>query len=94
MPLSPQDMTAPKITTTDGQKYLHPYQEAAKAEARLAQDVAPGFDEFLVLRYKATNVEPYPFDWVNLKSTELDYAAILTRISREYSRRFGNGKVL
>lgn len=83
-----------KITTTDGQKYLHPYQEAAKAEARLAQDVAPGFDEFLVLRYKATNVEPYPFAWVNLKNTELDYAAILTRISREYTRRFGNGKVL
>ena len=83
-----------QITTTDGRKNIHPYQEAAKAEARLVQDVASGFDEFLVIRYKATNIEPYPFEWVNLKSTELDYAAILTRISREYTRRFGNGKVL
>jgi len=82
-----------KETTTDGRKNYHPYQEAAKAEARLRQDVARGFDEFLVLRYRATNVEPYPFEWVDLKSTELDYAAILTRISREYTRRFGNGKV-
>lgn len=79
-----------KPTTTDGRKNHHPYQEAANAEARLRKDVAGGFDEFLVLRYRATNVEPYPFDWVDLRSTELDYAAILTRISREYTRRFGD----
>jgi hypothetical protein len=79
-----------KITTTDGRKNLHPYREAAKAEARLAHDVASGFNEFLVLRYRATNLEPYPFEWVDLKNTELDYAAILTRISREYTRRFGD----
>lgn len=84
---------ADKVTTTDGRKNRHPYQEAAQAEARLRQEVQPKFDEFLVLRYRATNVEPYPFEWVDLKGTELDYAAILTRISREYSRRFGNGKV-
>jgi hypothetical protein len=42
----------------------------------------------LVLRYRASNAEPYPFEWVDLKSTELDYAAILTRIYREYDRRF------
>jgi hypothetical protein len=48
----------------------------------------PSFDEFLVLRYRATNAEPYPFSWADLKATELDYGAILTRISREYDRRF------
>lgn len=45
-------------------------------------------DEFLILRYRATNAEPYPFSWVDLKATELDYGAILTRISHEYDRRF------
>jgi hypothetical protein len=79
---------AEKVTITDGRKNRHPYQEAAQAEARLRQEVQPKFDEFLVLRYRATNIEPYPFEWVDLKGTELDYAAILTRVSREYSRRF------
>jgi hypothetical protein len=77
---------------TDGRKHPHPSREAAQAEARLRQEVQPKFDEFLVLRYRATNIEPYPFEWVDLKGTELDYAAILTRLSREYSRRFSNGK--
>ena len=71
----------------------HPFQEAPEAEARLREAVAPKFDEFLVLRYRVTNVEPYRFEWVDFKATELDYGAILTRISREYTRRFANGKV-
>jgi hypothetical protein len=81
-----------KVTVTDGRKNRHPSREAPEAEARLRHDVEPKFDEFLVLRYRATNMEPYPFEWVDLSSTELDYAAILTRISREYSHRFSNGK--
>jgi hypothetical protein len=81
------------VTPTDGRKNRHPYQEAPEAEARLMGEVASRFDEFLVLRYRATNVEPYPFEWVDLKATELDYGAILTRISREYTRRFSNGEV-
>jgi hypothetical protein len=81
------------VTPTDGRKNRHPYQEAAEAEARLIEEVKPKFDEFLVLRYRATNVEPYPFEWVDFKATELDYGAILTRISREYTRRFANGNV-
>jgi hypothetical protein len=44
--------------------------------------------------YRATNVELYPFEWVDLKATELDYGAILMRISREYTRRFANGRAL
>ena len=50
----------------------------------------PSFDEFLILRYRATNAEPYDFEWVDLPATVLDYGAILTRISREYDRRFRN----
>ncbi len=74
--------------TTDGKKHKHPCQEAADAEDRLVAQAKPPFDEFLILRYRATNAEPYEFEWVDLAGTELDYGAILTRISREYDRRF------
>jgi len=73
---------------TDGKKHKHPYQEAQEAEARLVAEAKPHFDEFLILRYRATNVDPFPFEWVDTRATELDYGAILTRISREYDRRF------
>jgi hypothetical protein len=76
---------------TDGKRYTHPLEEAQEAERRLVAKAAPSYEHFLVLRYRASNVEPYPFEWVDLKSTELDYAAILTRICREYDRRFRNG---
>ena len=58
------------------------------AERRLVDQAQPSLSEFLVLRYRATNIEPYPFEWTDLKATELDNGAILTRISREYDRRF------
>jgi hypothetical protein len=74
---------------TDGEKYLHPNQEATEAEARLSAEVTPKFDEFIFLRYKATNDPPYPFEWVNFIETFQDYGAALTRISRTYDTRFG-----
>ena len=64
---------ADRAFTTDGKKHKHPYQEAAAAEARLAADAKPHFDEFLFLRYRATNIEPYRFEWVDYRATELDY---------------------
>jgi hypothetical protein len=77
---------------TDGTSaYRHPIQEASEAESRLLSRARPSFDEFLILRFRASNQAPYPFEWVNLKATRLDYGAILTRISREYDRRFRNG---
>lgn len=77
---------------TDGTaSYRHPAQEAPAAESRLLIQAKPSFDEFLVLRFKASNQLPYKFEWLDLRSTELDYGAILTRISREYDRRFRNG---
>jgi hypothetical protein len=66
----------------------HPIAEAAEAEKRLLVHAKPAFDEFIVLRYSATNEPPYPFAWVDKRATELDYAAALTRISSEYERRF------
>lgn len=73
-------------TGTDG--FLHPSQEAPEAERRLLTEAAPVFDEFLILRYRATNAAPFPFAWVNFKATRLDYAAALTRISARYQQRF------
>jgi hypothetical protein len=74
---------------TDGGRYLHPIQEAAEAEARLVSETKPKFDEFVFLRYKASNEPPFPFEWVNYIETFQDYSAALTRISREYDTRFG-----
>jgi hypothetical protein len=77
---------------TDGTaSYRHPVQEASEAESRLLINAKPKFDEFLILRFRASNRAPYPFEWLDLNGTSLDYGAILTRISREYNRRFRNG---
>jgi hypothetical protein len=71
---------------TDGKKYKHPVQEAAEAERRLLLRAAPSFDEFLVLRFRASNyANPgYDFAWVDENATKLDYGAILARISQRY----------
>jgi hypothetical protein len=74
--------------TTGRQGFLHPCQEAAEAERRLRSTAAPEFDEFLILRFKATNTPPYLFEWVNYNETRLDYAAALSRISARYQQRF------
>jgi hypothetical protein len=73
---------------TDGKKYKHPIQEAVQAEQRLNDKARSAFDEFQVLRFRATNAKPYPFEWVDLSITELEYSALLMRVSREYERRF------
>jgi hypothetical protein len=73
---------------TDGKKYKHPIQEAAQAEQRLNDKARRAFDEFQILRFRATNARPFPFEWVDLVTTEMEYSALLTRISREYDRRF------
>jgi hypothetical protein len=74
--------------TTGRDGYLHPYQEAAKAQSRLEADAKPHFDEFLFVRFKATNAPPFPFEWVDLRGLRLDYGAVLARISEKYEKRF------
>lgn len=72
---------------TDGRKYKHPIQEAEQARHRLSE-TAKLYDEFLILRFKARNQEPYAFEWVNERDTRQDYTAALQRISIEYQHRF------
>lgn len=73
---------------TDGRKHKHPIQEAAQAERRLLDLARPAFDEFLLLRFQATNMPPYPFSWIDENEIQVEYAAALARISREYQSRF------
>lgn len=73
-------------TGTKGKK--HPIQEANEAEKRLMAKVAPVFDEFMILRFRAWNEPPYRFEWINETQTQMDYGAVLTRIIRKYDVRF------
>ncbi len=73
---------------TDGKKYKHPVQEAAQAELRLNEKARSAFDEFQLLRFRATNAKPFLFEWLNLEQTTMEYSSVLTRVSREYDRRF------
>jgi hypothetical protein len=77
-----------KVWRTDGRQYKHPIQEAAEAERRLIAEARGPFDEFLIFRFRARNEPPFPFSWVDRNATQLDYGAALTRILREYDRRF------
>jgi hypothetical protein len=74
--------------TTGHGGYQHPIQEAPEAERRLLAEAVPGFDEFIMLRYKATNEPPFAFEWVDYDGTRQDHGAALARISREYQKRF------
>ena len=74
--------------TTGRNGFLHPCQEAPEAERRLVALAAPEFDEFLILRFQATNAPPYPFAWMDYESTRLDYAAAISRIGARYQQRF------
>lgn len=77
---------------TDGtSKAKHPSQEAPEAIRRPEHLAKPAFDEFLILKFAATNIEPFPFKWIDEQRTLLEYSALLTRVSRLYDQRFGAG---
>lgn len=73
--------------TTGKGGYLHPIQEAADAEHRLLESASPSYNEFLVLKFRATNKRPFPFEWVDFDETRLNYAAALARISSAFQQR-------
>jgi hypothetical protein len=77
-----------KVWPTGVAGHPHPIAEAAKAEQRLLDGVAPDFDEFLFLRFRAINEPPYPFEWVDEQRTRQDYGAVLIRVLRKYEARF------
>jgi hypothetical protein len=68
-------------------KHLHPIQEAGKVAAKLGE-IRDKLDELLVLRFEATNMEPYPFSWVDPQETTRDYSSVLVRLSSQFDQRF------
>lgn len=65
-----------------------PVTEAKEAKNRIERFVGPNYDELLFFDYRATNVDPFPFDWVNEAATRNAYAAALQRIAQVYDTRF------
>lgn len=74
-------------TSTGRGKHLHPAQEASKAIAKL-DEIRDKLDELLVLRFDATNMEPYPFSWVDAQEANRDYSSVLVRLSSQFDQRF------
>jgi len=66
------------------QEIQRPNPEAAQAEQGLKDKAQSAFDEFQILRFRATNAKPFPFAWVDLSRTEMEYSvspnACLARI--------------
>jgi hypothetical protein len=73
---------------TNGRNHKHPIQEAPDAIERLRRDAEPHFDFFLVLPFAATNIDPFPFQWINPPAVAADYGSFLARIVREFDHRF------
>ena len=63
-------------------------QEPVTVIAKLREHLLGRYDELLVLRFRATNQSPFPFEWFDTSQIELDYGAALTRIGELYQRRF------
>lgn len=77
-----------QLTMTDGRGATrHPIQEAASAESTL-NDAWPLYDHHLLVRYKATNQAPYPFEFVSETTLKSEYGALLARLAGEYEARF------
>jgi hypothetical protein len=65
-----------------------PITESRKAQQRLQEGAADAFDEFLVLPFGVTNVDPFPFEWTERRDTEQHYNSVILRISNLYDTRF------
>lgn len=65
-----------------------PQREAGDFANRIEAEVENHYDELLILRFAATNIEPYDFEWLNKTETERLYGSALVRICAEYERRF------
>ena len=65
-----------------------PSRDAPQTVRRLKADARDAYDEFLILRFRATNRAPFPFEWVDEKETEMQYNSILVRVGNEYEQRF------
>jgi hypothetical protein len=72
----------------DRQYASTPITESRKAQQRLESGARDAFDELLVLPFGITNVEPYPFEWIDKRDTEQHYNSVVLRLSNLYDSRF------
>lgn len=63
-------------------------EESEETSRRLLQFASPEFDEFLMLKFRATNQDPFPFSWQDPQGIAADYGAVLVRIADLYEHRF------
>ena len=63
-------------------------QEPGIVMTKLRERLLDRYDELLILRFRATNQPPYPFNWIDAHQVELDYGAALTRVGELYQQRF------
>ena len=80
-----------RIWKTDGKARPHPIQEAPETETRLRNDAALYFDEFLILRFAATNESPYEFDGLVISRPRL-ITGLSSRESRTFTKPFSLGE--
>lgn len=80
------DGTREYLTTGSG-KHLHPIQEAPEAVRRL-DEVRDTLDELVVLRFRAPNIEPFTFEWVDDTEARRNYSSALVRLASAYEQRF------
>ena len=83
---------ADKYTSYEGERAFPakypPSRDAPETVRRLGLKARPAYDEFLVLRFRATNRAPFPFEWVDEEETRMQYNSILVRLSNAYEERF------
>jgi hypothetical protein len=77
-----------RLWPTNGKDRPHPAQEAPRAEAEIVEEARKVYDEVLVLRFKVSNVDPFPFVWANEATTRAEYGALLIRLCNLYKTRF------
>ncbi len=65
-----------------------PGRDAPEVVERLDRLVRPTYDELVILKFRATNRSPYPFEWVSQEDTRLLYSSALLRLGDEYEDRF------
>lgn len=65
-----------------------PAAEAAAVIQFIVGRVEKQYDELMVLRFAATNIDPFPFKWVDVNATRRDYSAAILRLAGLYQQRF------
>ncbi len=72
---------------TDGKKERHPCDEGDETVRRLKREVAPHYDEVIIIPYEATNEDPFPFRFKDETALYHEWDLMLSRVSAEYNKR-------